>query len=452
MDFSIKKGLDIPMEGSPEGEMLPFPTPSQVALCFDPFEEQRFKLLVKVGDPVKIGTPLAMSKTEPPLMFVSPGGGTVSSIVRGEKRRLCAIVVELGDSEEKLQHEPIILHKASGEEILERLRLGGALAHLRARPFNRLVSPLDHPRDIFVQAIASAPFAVPFELQVAGREKEFQIGLDALGHLTEGQVHLVHHKDSGFAPFCNAQGVSIHRASGPHPIGNPSVHIHKISPIRSVQDVVWTLTALDCVIIGSLISKGEYPVQRIVSIAGNGILPHKRRYYEARAGLAISDCIADRIINDELQLISGDPLSGHGVSNIDFMGFDHTAFCSIPKNQKRESFHFFRIGGKKYTATKAYLSGHRPPPPYGYSFTTNQHGEERPFIDARVYRKVMPMRIPTMFLIKAVLAEDFELAEQLGLLEVAPEDFALPAFICPSKIDMISIIKKGLVTYSREVT
>ena len=63
----------------------------------------------------------------------------------------------------------------------------------------------------------------------------------------------------------------------------------------------------------------------------------------------------------------------------------------------------------------------------------------------------MPMRIPTMELIKAILAEDYDLAQTLGLLEVVEEDFALPAFVCPSKIDMIGIAKQGLHRFSKEM-
>jgi Na+-transporting NADH:ubiquinone oxidoreductase subunit A len=59
----------------------------------------------------------------------------------------------------------------------------------------------------------------------------------------------------------------------------------------------------------------------------------------------------------------------------------------------------------------------------------------------------MPMNIPTMFLLKAAISKDFEQAEQLGLLEVIGEDFALPAFVCPSKIEMPAIIDQTLKEY-----
>ena len=62
----------------------------------------------------------------------------------------------------------------------------------------------------------------------------------------------------------------------------------------------------------------------------------------------------------------------------------------------------------------------------------------------------MPLDVPTMQLVKAIMAEDYDLAAEFGLLEVDSEDFALPAFVCPSKIEMIDIVKKGLRRYAAD--
>ena len=43
------------------------------------------------------------------------------------------------------------------------------------------------------------------------------------------------------------------------------------------------------------------------------------------------------------------------------------------------------------------------------------------------------------------------LAEELGLLEVSGEDFALTSFVDPSKIEMTDIINNGLKRYSEEM-
>lgn len=150
-------------------------------------------------------------------------------------------------------------------------------------------------------------------------------------------------------------------------------------------------------------------------------------------------------------MISGDPLTGEKTTVEDFLGYDHFAFCAIKENFQREFLSFFRLGVDKYSFSRAYLSGHLNPEGREYHFTTNQHGEHRAFIDSSLYDEVQPLDVPTMLLVKAVMAEDFDLAETLGLLEVDSEDFALPSFVCPSKIEMIDIIRQGLKRYSREV-
>jgi Na+-transporting NADH:ubiquinone oxidoreductase subunit A len=48
--------------------------------------------------------------------------------------------------------------------------------------------------------------------------------------------------------------------------------------------------------------------------------------------------------------------------------------------------------------------------------------------------------------------EDIDLMENLGIYEVAEEDFALCEFICPSKIEIQSIIRKGLDLMIREMS
>ena len=47
-----------------------------------------------------------------------------------------------------------------------------------------------------------------------------------------------------------------------------------------------------------------------------------------------------------------------------------------------------------------------------------------------------------MQLFKAIIAEDIEMMENLGIYEVAEEDFALCEFICPSKIEIQSVIRR----------
>ena len=58
--------------------------------------------------------------------------------------------------------------------------------------------------------------------------------------------------------------------------------------------------------------------------------------------------------------------------------------------------------------------------------------------------RVLPMDILPTYLIKAILAQDFDDMEALGIYEVIEEDFALCEFVDVSKHDIQEIIREGL--------
>lgn len=451
MQLTVKKGLDIPMSGVPRGEVGLLPSPSALALSVEAFDDLRFRLLVKVGDRVKLGTPLVENKGSSGQFFVSPGSGTVQAIERGLKRRLLWITIALDGAEEREERSGFALGGASYDQLVEVLQRGGVFGHLRMRPFDLPAHPRVPPRAIFVKAVESLPYLPSAEMQVEGHEEDFGVGLEVLRRLTSGKVHLVHRRGTHFSAFTDAQGVERHSIVGPHPAGLVSCHIHAIAPIRSVQECIWTLSALEVVILGHLIRTGHYFTPRILALGGSGIHPGQQQFFRGRAGFPIAPLLEGRRIGGAVRLLSGDPLMGSEISEQGFLGFYHTAFTVLAEETEREPFHFFRLGRRKYSAHGVYASSHCKPPPGGYRFTTNLHGEERAFIDGSVYDRYMPMQIPVMHLVKAVLAEDYELAQALGFLEVAPEDFALPTFLCPSKIEMVEIMKKGLHRFAKEM-
>ena len=401
MHIKIKKGLDIPIKGKPSGnvrqlipggEVEPLIAPSQISLNLAPFDDVKFRLLAKAGEVVKIGQPLAEDKSTPGRLFVSPATGVVKEVRRGHKRSLLDIVIDVARQEDYFEFPPLSAEQATREQIIERLKAGGLFANIRSRPFNLLANPDLQPRSIFVKAIESAPFAPPAELQVMGYEKEFQAGLTALSKLTKGAVHLVYAKNTTSKAFAEAQNVQKHTAEGPHPIANQSLHIQTIDRIKSPSDVVWTVDANDVVAIGHLLIRGRYFIERVISIAGPGVLPDKVGYFKARAGYPIGALISGRIQKGLLRFISGDPLIGHKVAMEDFLGYYDDVFCVIPENTSREFMHFFRMGLDKYSYSWAYMSGHFGTSDREYDFTTSQHGEHRAFIDGTLADDVAAFR------------------------------------------------------------
>ena len=66
------------------------------------------------------------------------------------------------------------------------------------------------------------------------------------------------------------------------------------------------------------------------------------------------------------------------------------------------------------------------------------------------YDKYLPMNIMVDYLVRAILANDTDEAIKLGILETDPEDFAPCAFACPSKMDLVGIVRRGLELIEEE--
>ena len=88
MHFSIKKGLKIPIAGEPDQSIDEGRPVSSVALLGQDYVGIKPSMHVEVGSRVKLGQPLFSDKTNPGVVYTSPGSGMVSAINRGAKRVL----------------------------------------------------------------------------------------------------------------------------------------------------------------------------------------------------------------------------------------------------------------------------------------------------------------------------------------------------------------------------
>ena len=133
-----------------------------------------------------------------------------------------------------------------------------------------------------------------------------------------------------------------------------------------------------------------------------------------------------------------------------FCGFYDSQVTIIPEGDHFEFFGWIKPGADKFSFSKTYVSSLLPGK--SYNLDTNLHGGERAFVMTGQYEKVVPMDIYPMQLLKAILYEDIDMMENLGIYEIAEEDFALCEFICPSKIEIQSIVRKGLDLMMREMS
>lgn len=446
MHINIREGIDIPMLAKARQNLETLFSISTIGVNIEELEGRSpLKLLVKEGDKVAAGDPLLEDKDDSQLKIVAPWSGTIEAVIRGERRALKSIIIKADSVCRYTYFEKVKPGTLSQEKLIEEMSVRGLFAHIHERPYNRRASGQYRPQAIFIKAMETAPYCQGFDKWIEENIAAFDAGLGFLKQLTTGPVHLVHKPDC--SP-CLAQaservnGINDHTFDGPHPSANPSVHIHHISPIESNQDLIWTLTANDLIVLGKCLTEGKYSPEKIIAIAGEAVLENRRVLLKLPFGACLADILENRVAVEDSRIISGDPLMGQETKLDGHMSYSHTCVCVLKNDKKRQMLHFMRPGFNKYTATKAYISSHLPKKLFG--FTTSLHGEERAFIDGEIYQKVLPMQVPVMHLIKAILADNLNEAEKLGLLEIDSEDMALCTFIDPCKIEMVDIVKRAL--------
>ena len=145
---------------------------------------------------------------------------------------------------------------------------------------------------------------------------------------------------------------------------------------------------------------------------------------------------------ENARIISGNVLTGTKIEANGYLGFYDNAVTVIPEGNYYDFFGWALPGFKKFSVSRTFFSWLTPKKQY--DLDTNMHGEERAYVVTGTYEKLLPMDILPLQLIKAILAENIELMEDLGIYEVAEEDFALCEFADTSKTEIQAIIRKGL--------
>ncbi|MBT4340317.1 MAG: NADH:ubiquinone reductase (Na(+)-transporting) subunit A, partial [Bacteroidetes bacterium] len=283
---------------------------------------------------------------------------------------------------------------------------------------------------------------------VEGQSEVFQKGIDVLKKLTDGKIHLNTHVDQEISSvFAKAKDVELHQFKGPHPAGNVGIQIHHINPIDK-GDVVWYCYPQDVLSIGRLFHEGKYNAERVINLCGSQAI--EKKYYKTIIGASIENIVKDNVEGDNNRFISGNVLTGTKISDTGYLGFYHSQLTVIPEGDYYEFIGWILPGFKKFSASKTIVSSWLSPKKK-HNLDTNMHGGERAFVVSGEYEKVMPIDIYPVHLLKAIMAEDIDKMENLGIYEVAPEDFALCEVICTSKINSQTIVQQGIDLMVKEL-
>lgn len=435
--FNIKKGLDIPIKGAaPEGNPEAVRV-SLFAITPDDYPGYSWKPVVKPGDIIKSGDALLSAKEAPEVVLAAPVAGEIVEIHRGARRKIEYIAIKADGKEESRRFNVDATTKMR-DVILNTLAQSGLFAMMRQRPFDIVPQIVIEPRDIFITAFDSAPLAPSLisENDFAMLEK----GIDILRILTHGKVYL------GVRPGLSFiyPNVEIYEFDGPHPAGNVGVQINHIAPVNK-GDVVWTLDARTACRIGKLFSTGIADFSTIVALTGPEVKhPKMISTYDGASISSICEGNLNDPADESLRIISGNVLTGEKTDKDGFLRFPYRQITVIKEGDNADEFMgWASMNPKKFSVKRTFPSFLRGKDK-DYNFDSRILGGHRAMILSGEYDKVFPFDIYPEYLLKAIISRNIDKMEQLGIYEVAPEDFSLPEFVDTSKLPLQQIVREGL--------
>lgn len=453
--IKLRKGLDINLVGAAERVLTKASPAASYALVPDHYRGVTPKMLVKVGDKVKAGSPLFFSKENPEVLFTSPVSGEVSAVNRGEKRKILSVVVT-PDGENQSEHFDVCpIAELTRERVKETLLKAGFWPMIVQRPFGVIAHTTATPKAIFVSGLDTAPLAPDLSFLVQDQGEHIIAGLEVLKKLTDGKVHLTVGTDTTAGVLSRVKQAEVHHIEGPHPAGNVGVQIAQIDPINK-GDIVWTVELQHVAMIGRLFLSGQVDMSKVIALTGSEVT--KPRYFKVISGALITS-VTDGNLREQapdakhdVRIISGNPLTGTKVTpdNVNgYLGFYHNQITVIPEGNTYEFMGWAMPRLHKFSVSHSYFSWLCPKKKY--NLDTNMNGGHRAFVQTGIYDKVLPMNIYPLYLIKAILAGDIDKMENLGIYEILEEDVALCEFIDPSKNEWQAIVTKGIEQMIKEL-
>ncbi len=447
MLFNIKEGLDLPITGGPEQVIEEGNKIKSVAILGKDYVGLKPKMMVAVGDTVKLGQVLFSDKQNPGVDFTSPAAGVVKEINRGAKRVLQSVVIELkGVAQQSFnKFAKKDLTTLTAEQVKENLLASGLWTSFLTRPYGKIPAVDMTPASIFVTAIDTRPLAADPAVIIKEREEDFANGLAVVAKLTEGKTYLC--KASG-TEVVSVDEVQVAEFSGPHPAGLASTHIHFIDPVHT-DKTVWHIDYQAVIAIGALFTTGKISTERVVSLAGPSV--KKPRLIRTRVGANTNDLVAGELEECENRVISGSVLFGHeAADHFAYLGCYNNQVSVLKEGRDRELFGWIVAGKDKYSAMNVYTSSVDRKDNRLFPLTTDKNGSNRAIVPVGVFETVMPMDILPTPLLKALVVGDTDQAQLLGGLELIEEDVSLFTFVDPGKHDFAPVLRANLTKIEKE--
>lgn len=442
--IKVKKGLDLPITGSPEQTISEGPKITEVALVGPDYVGMKPTMSVQDGDRVKKGQVVFTDKKTDGVQYTAPASGVVKAVNRGERRIFQSLVITIDGNDEETftSYAADKLVKLSADDVEKNLIASGLWTLLRTRPYSKVPVPGTRPEAVFINAMDTNPLAANPEVVIGEQAEAFKNGIRVLSRLTEGKTYV-----------CKAPGASIPSAGveqveefgGPHPAGLTGTHVHFLFPASAAR-TVWSAGYQDVIAIGHLFTTGKIKSDRVVALAGPQV--NKPRLVRTHVGASLAQLTKGELKSGENRVISGSVFGGRtSADTLGYLGASHNQVSVLEEGRDRPMLHYLRPGVDRFSVMPIYISKLMRKL---FPFTTTTNGSERAMVPIGAYERIMPLDILPTQLLRALIVEDMESAVALGALELDEEDIALCSFVCPGKYEYGPILRKNLTQIEAE--
>lgn len=443
--IKIKRGLDLPITGSPEQTIEDARPARSVAVVGFDYHGMKPTMEVQEGDRVKLGQILFSDKKTPGVIFTAPAAGVVSAVNRGDKRVLQSVVIDV-DGDEAVSfdaHDAATLASLEPQKVREQMIQSGLWTALRTRPYSKTPAVDAVPHSIFVTAIDTNPLAADPAVVLKHYAAEFENGLKVLARL--GNIWLCK-ADGASVPGEDLDGVRSESFAGPHPAGLAGTHIHMLDPVNETK-TVWQINYQDVVAIGKLFTDGKLWTERVVALAGPQV--EKPRLVRTRLGANLAELTAGELKPGSNRVISGSVFGGRNAQGpVGYLGRFHSQVSVLAEGSERQMLHYLRAGVDKHSVLNIFVSKLKASKLFNFTTTTN--GSPRAMVPLGNYEMVMPLDILPTQLLRYLIVGDTEMAQKLGCLELDEEDLALCSYVCAGKYEYGPILRDNLATIEKE--
>ncbi len=446
--IKTKRGLDLPINGSPKQNIEDGPSIRQVALVGYDYPGLKPTMEVREGDQVKAGQLIFTDKKTPGVKFTAPASGKVVAENRGDKRVFESLVIEVDEEAETetfSSYAAAELRTLARDKVVENLVESGEWTAIRTRPYSKVPQPdSPAPGALFITASDTRPLCADPTLFINEQADAFLAGIDVLARLTEGKVYLCSNAGASLPVTDNPQ-VQAEQFSGPHPAGNAGTHIHFLHPVHTNRNV-WYVGYQDVIAIGHLFTSGKRFFDRVISLAGPEVT--NPRLIRTRLGASIDELGRGELSDGNNRVISGSVLDGRKASGATaYLGRFHNQISVIHEGTERELLEFVAPGLNKFSLTRLYVGCFRGGK---FNMSTSTEGSNRSIIPLGTYEEVMPLDILPTQLLRALVVSDFDSSIELGALELDEDDIALCTYACPGKYEYGPYLRQMLTRIETE--